>query len=146
MHSPETAHPGVDKFGETYNLDLLRDLMRSEAAAVEAYDRGIGRSREPATIAALQRIREEHAEAAAVLGEQIRHFGGEPESPSGVLDRGPPEPDPLAGLQAREQTGITQYETALADPEIDTDCKDLIRYRLLPRCRTNVRDLNRLRT
>ena len=40
--------------------------------------------------------------------------------------------------------GLVSMRTALTDPEIDVEDKDLIRYRLLPRCLSHVKDLDRM--
>ena len=100
----------------------------------------------------LDRLREGHSEAAIVLRERVRHFGGARQPRSGTWDvvgrRAGPRPadatEVLDRLRGCEETGIRQYENALTDPDIDADGRILIRYRLLPRCRNNVRELGRL--
>lgn len=154
MQSQLTPRQGVDEFGESSNVDILHELLLAEIAAVESYDRLIGGSDESPAAAILLQIREDHSEAVAVLRERIRHFGGSSDPLIGLWDAGytistpgmwPVETAaPLAGLKEGEETGIGQYESALIDPEIDTDCKDLIRYRLLPRCQSNVLALGRI--
>ena len=102
----------------------------------------------------MQRFRDEHTEAAAVLRERVRHFGGDPSAGSGVWGKltaaitgtakifGPAAA--LGTLKQGEEYGIGQYENALTDPEVDAEDKDLIRYRLLPRCNSHIAELDRM--
>jgi Domain of unknown function (DUF2383) len=154
MHEQMTARPGRDDYTGTCDVDTLNSLLRGEVAAVETYDQVIGKFDGQPQAIELHRIRDEHNEAAAVLRERVRHFGGDPAESSGAWGKftaaitgtakilGPVSA--LGALKQGEDYGIGQYETALTDPEIDTDCKDLIRYRLLPRCRSHVGDLDRI--
>src|SRR5262245_7807199 len=102
----------------------------------------------------LQRLRDEPAEAAAVVRERVRHFGGDPAEQAGVWGKAP---CPISGsanlrgaasafgtLNEGEEYGIGQYENVLNDRSVDSDDKDLIRYRLLPRCHSHVVDLERM--
>jgi hypothetical protein len=50
----------------------------------------------------------------------------------------------LGTLKQGEEYGIGQYENALTDSEIDSDDKELIRHRLLPRCHSHVSTLDRM--
>ena len=129
-------------------------LLRGEVAAVETYDQVIAKFDGQPQAAELQRIREEHNEAAAVVRERVRHFGGDPAEGSGLWGKvtaaitgtakvfGPAAA--LGTLKQGEEYGIGQYENALTDPEIGTEDKDLIRYRLHPRCHSHVSDLDRM--
>jgi hypothetical protein len=136
------------------DIDALNALLRGEVAAVETYDQVIAKFDGQPQAVELQRIRNEHEDAAAVLRERVRHFGGDPAEGSGVWGKltaaitgtakvfGPATA--LGTLRQGEEYGIGQYENALTDPEIDTEDKDLIRYRLLPRCLSHVSDLDRM--
>jgi hypothetical protein len=102
----------------------------------------------------LERIRLEHADAAEMLRDRIRHFGGDPAESSGAWGKftsavtgaakifGPATA--LGTLKQGEDYGIGQYEKAVADPEVATADKELIRARLLPRCRRHVAELERM--
>ncbi|HJZ89506.1 MAG TPA: DUF2383 domain-containing protein [Gemmataceae bacterium] len=154
MHDQTTPRPGREEYTATCDVNTLNSLLRGEVAAVETYDQVIGKFDGQSQAIELHRIRDEHNEAAAVLRERIRHFGGEPAEDSGAWGTftkavagtakilGPVSA--LGALKQGEDYGIGQYETALNDPDIDSDCKDLIRYRLLPRCRSHVGDLDRI--
>jgi hypothetical protein len=136
------------------DIDALNALLRGEVAAVETYDQVIAKFDGQPQAVELQRLRNEHEQAAAVLRERVRHFGGDPAEGSGLWGKltaaitgtaqvfGPATA--LGTLKQGEEYGIGQYENALNDPEIDTEDKDLIRYRLLPRCMCHVSDLDRM--
>jgi hypothetical protein len=153
MQSQPTA-ADVEHETVTCDVDILNALLRGEVAAVETYDQVIDKFAGQPQAVELRRIRDEHAESAAVLRERVRHFGGDPAEGSGIWGRltaaitgtakifGPAAA--LATLKQGEEFGIGQYENALCDTEIDTEDKDLVRYRLLPRSNQHVADLDRL--
>jgi demethoxyubiquinone hydroxylase (CLK1/Coq7/Cat5 family) len=138
----------------TCDVDALNALLRGEVAAVETYDQVIAKFAGRPQAVELQRIRDEHAESAAVLRERVRHFGGDPAEGSGIWGKvtaaitgtakilGPATA--LATLKQGEDFGIGQYENALCDPEIDREDKELIRHRLLPRANSHITDLDRM--
>jgi len=150
----ELTTAGVEHETVTCDIDALNALLRGEVAAVETYDQVIAKFAGQPQAVDLQRIRDEHTESAAVLRERVRHFGGDPAEGSGIWGKltaaitgtakilGPATA--LATLKQGEEYGIGQYENALTDPEIDSDDKDLIRYRLLPRSTSHVADLDRM--
>jgi len=153
MQSPLPA-VGAEHDTVVCDIDALNALLRGEVAAVETYDQVIAKFGGQPQAIELQRIRDEHTEAAAVLRERVRHFGGDPSEGSGIWGKltaaitgtakifGPASA--LGTLKQGEEYGIGQYENALTDPEIDAEDKDLIRYRLLPRCHSHVSDLDRM--
>jgi len=153
MESQSTA-VGGEHDTLTCDIDALNALLRGEVAAVETYDQVIAKFAGQPQAVELQRLRDEHTESAAVLRERVRHFGGDPAEGSGIWGKvtaaitgtakilGPAMA--LATLKQGEEYGIGQYENALCDPEIDSDDKDLIRHRLLPRANAHVADLDRM--
>jgi hypothetical protein len=152
QHMDESSSRGPDATA-VYDVDVLNSLLRGEVAAAESYDLVLARFEGQAPAIALQRIRDEHVEAAAVLRERVRHFGGDPAEGSGIWGKlaaaiagtakvlGPASA--LGALKQGEEFGVGQYEGAFADPDLDADDKDLIRYRPLPRCQSHVRELDR---
>jgi demethoxyubiquinone hydroxylase (CLK1/Coq7/Cat5 family) len=138
----------------TCDVDVLNSLLRGEVAAGNTYDMVIAKFDGKPEAIELQRIRDEHAESAAVLRERVRHFGGDPAESAGIWGKlasaitgtakllGPAAA--LGTLKQGEEYGIGQYENTLTDPEVDTDDKDLIRYRLLPRCQSHAHALDRM--
>jgi hypothetical protein len=153
MQSQMTAGDGEHET-LTCDVDTLNALLRGEVAAVETYDQVIAKFAGQPQAVELQRIRDEHTESAAVLRERVRHFGGDPAEGSGIWGKvtaaitgtakilGPATA--LGTLKQGEEYGIGQYENALCDPEIDTEDKDLIRHRLLPRSNSHVAVLDRM--
>jgi hypothetical protein len=145
---------GAEHDAVVCDIDALNALLRGEVAAAEAYDRVIAKFDGQPKAIDLQRLRDEHTEAAAVLRERVRHFGGDPAEGSGLWGKvtaaitgtakvfGPAAA--LGALRQGEEYGIGQYENALTDPEIDAEDKDLIRHRLLPRCLEHVGHLGRM--
>ena len=129
------------------DIDVLNALLRGEVAAVETYDQVIAKFAGHPQAIELQKMRDEHEESAAVLRERVRHFGGDPSEGSGAWGKltaaitgaakifGPASA--LGALKQGEEYGIGQYENALTDPEVDTDDRELIRFRLLPRARAH---------
>jgi hypothetical protein len=154
MQTALTAPPGGSHETVVCDIDALNSLLRGEVAAVETYDQVIAKFDGQPQAVELQRIRNEHEESAAVLRERVRHFGGDPAEGSGLWGKvtaaitgtakvfGPAAA--LGTLKQGEEYGIGQYENALTDPEIDTEDKELIRHRLLPRCHGHVAALDRL--
>jgi len=135
-------------------VDALNTLLRGEVAATEAYDLVLPKFENQPAVVDLQRIRDEHVESAAVLRERVRHFGGDPAEGSGFWGTlaaafastakllGPESA--LGALIQGEEFGVGRYEITLNDPKLDREDKDLIRYRLLPRCHRHVDRLNQL--
>lgn len=134
--------------------DIINSLLRGEVAAAETYGQVLGKFEGRPEAADLQRIRGEHLEAAAALRERVRAMGAEPSDGSGAWGTftaaitgtakvfGPGTA--LATLKQGEEYGIGQYENALTNEAVEADAKDLVRYRLLPRCLDHVGHLDRM--
>jgi hypothetical protein len=154
MNGQTTSEPTAAPESAVCDIDVLNSLLRGEVAAVESYDLVLPKFDGQPQAVELLRIRDEHTEAAAVLRERIRHFGGDPAEGSGAWGAfataiagtakvfGPATA--LGALKEGEEYGIGQYENALADPDVDADDKEVIRYRLIPRCQRHVADLDRM--
>jgi len=154
MQRQFVSAPGSEPGAATCDVEVLNSLLRGEVAAGNAYDLVTAKFEGRAEAVELQRIRDEHSEAAAVLRERVRQFGGDPAEKTGIWGKltaaitgtarflGPATA--LGTLKQGEEYGIGQYENVLTDPGLDSDDKDLIRYRLLPRCRSHVADLDRM--
>lgn len=154
MHKQILSAPGSEFEVVTCDVDVLNSLLRGEVAAGTVYDMVIAKFDGRPEAIELQRIRDEHTEAAAVVRERVRHFGGDPAERAGIWGKltaaitgtarllGPATA--LGTLKQGEEYGIGQYENVLNDASVDSDDKDLIRYRLLPRCHSHVADLDRM--
>jgi len=136
------------------DTDALNSLLRGELSAVETYDQAMTKFEDPTVLTDLLEIREAHAHAGVRLREQVVRFGGTPSNSSGpwgtfaaavtgtakVLGPG----TALAALKQGEEHGINEYDEALANEDVNPECKELIRADLLPRCRRHVAELDRL--
>lgn len=155
MHKQMMMPPGTEEAGSG-DTEVMNALLRGEVAAAETYGQVLSKFEGQEATTTLQRIRDEHLEAAAVLRERVRQSGGEPSEGSGAWGTftaaitgtakvfGPSTA--LATLKQGEEYGIGQYENALTDEHVDSTGKDLIRYRLLPRCLDHVGHLDRMMT
>jgi len=138
----------------TCDTTALNALLRGEMAAVETYTQALGLCGDDEMIADLQKIRAEHSRAVRVLRDQIVQFGGLPtESPgpwSGFASTvagfakviGPATA--LAALRQGEEHGISGYEAALENEDINPECHQIIRTELLAAGQKHVEELNRL--
>ena len=136
----------TDTVSETCNA-----LLRGELSAVETYTQAIEKFAEEPGDRPLQRIRADHEASAALLSEIICQCGDEPATSSGPWGSFANavegvatlfgESPALLALQHGEVHGITEYEEALEDDELDESVKDLIRRKLLPSLRQHLVEL-----
>ena len=138
------------------DTDALNALLRGELSAVETYDQALTRFEQvPDVRAELHRLQREHLDSASTLRESVTKYGGTPADGSGLWGTfasavttaakviGPDTV--LAALKQGEERGISNYESALENEKVTTECKDLIRTTLLPRCREHLATLDRIR-
>lgn len=138
----------------TCDTAAVNALLRGEMAAVETYTQALRACDDQEMIADLQKIRDEHSRAVRVLRDQVVHFGGQPTESSGPWGTfastangsekviGPTTA--LAALRQGEEHGISEYESALDNEDINPDCHQLIRTDLLSVSQKHVDELNRL--
>lgn len=134
-------------------IDVCNGLLRGERSAIETYDKAIasfGAEAPPE----LNRIRDEHVDAAVMLEENVTSMGGTPDLEAGpwgafaatvqgaanVLGKN----TALEALQTGERTGKRDYEKALEDEEVMDECKNMIRANLLPRVTEHISVLERI--
>jgi len=139
---------------ETDGTDAVNALLLGELAAVETYDRAMEKFEDQTVLADLQKIRQEHMQAAVVLRAQVVQTGGQPVRSCGPWGTfasavtgtakiiGPATA--LSALRQGEEHEINGYEDGLQNEDVPSDCKAAIRTELLPRCREHVDELNRL--
>ena len=132
--------------------DNMNSMLRGEISAVETYEQGIAKFDDADIRTVLSHIRDEHTQAVEKLRSHIRDMGGEPTDSSGTWGTltgavegvakllGPQAA--LAALKRGEEIGISSYESAIEDVDVPTECKDILRDDLLPRCRDHVRALD----
>ncbi|HET6572236.1 MAG TPA: DUF2383 domain-containing protein [Fimbriiglobus sp.] len=141
----------------TQAVDALNPLLRGELSAVETYDQSLSKFEEyPAAAQELRRIRDDHRETAQLLREHVAKFGGTPAGGSGVWGGfaqavtgtakllGPDTT--LSALTKGEEHGAREYADVLEKGELPAECRDLIRNRLLPRCREHLANLDSIRS
>ena len=136
------------------DIDCLNSLLGYQLAAVETYDMAMLKVEDPHILADLQSIREEHTQAEILLREKVLQLGGEPieacepwgacaAAVSGQENvKGPATA--LAALLQGEEHAINEFEDALKREYMNSECKNLIRGKLLPTSQKHVAELNRL--
>jgi demethoxyubiquinone hydroxylase (CLK1/Coq7/Cat5 family) len=131
----------------------LNSLLRGELAAVETYQQALTRvSTEPGAFE-LRHLETEHREAADLLRQHIVQRGGKPAEDSGVWGAWARAVEgtaklfgnaaALRALKEGEEHGVSTYESALQNQNLDADSKELIRATLLPRTRAHIPTLAR---
>ncbi|MFT3992492.1 MAG: DUF2383 domain-containing protein [Luteolibacter sp.] len=135
-------------------IDVCNSLLRGELSAVETYSQTIEKYPANPHLDALQAIRRDHISATAILAQNVRGMGGIPDSDSGAWGVfakavqgtanffGPGSA--VESLLQGEESGIRDYETALADEKVMVECKALIREEILPLSRQHIARLQDL--
>ncbi len=129
-------------------------LLRGELAAIETYSQAIHKFPEDARMGCLNSIRKDHLSSAAALRKLVTDAGGSPSTTSGlwgdfamVLEAGAAligESPALAILKRGEQHGVSEYEAAMANPELPDAAKLIIGNELLPPLRAHLLELDRI--
>lgn len=135
--------------------DVCNSLLRGELSAVESYTQAIEKFDTEVEVSALSAIRSDHEQAAARLREHILDMGAEPASGSGAwgtfvkaLEGSAKlvgESPALAVLEEGEEHGINEYRSALNNPQVMEEIKQVIRGELLPSLTGHLPVLSRLR-
>ncbi len=133
---------------------LLNSLLRGELSAVETYEQALVQLANEPGAADLQRIAEEHRQAAEALRRHIVERGGKPSADSGAWGtvvrtvegaaRLLGNSSTLQVLRTGEEHGVNSYESTLQDQHMDEECKQLIRSTLLPQTQAHLPVLDRL--
>ncbi|MES2660751.1 MAG: DUF2383 domain-containing protein [Verrucomicrobiota bacterium] len=124
-------------------INICNRLLRGELSAIETYGQVIHKNPSWAVSEELRRIRAEHSVSANRLSANVRSMGGVPEKDSGAwgifatavqgaANLFGPE-SALASLRNGEEAGRNDYQNALLDDQVMSDCKALVREELLPR-------------
>jgi demethoxyubiquinone hydroxylase (CLK1/Coq7/Cat5 family) len=131
----------------------LNRLLRGELAAVETYQQALARVGNEPGAAELRQIETEHREAAELLRSQVVQRGGKPAADSGAWGTWARAVEGAASLfgnaaalrtlREGEEHGVSSYESALQEPALDAECKELISAKLLPRTRAHLPVLDR---
>ena len=134
--------------------DCLNALLRGELSATETYQQALEKVDTGGEASDLQRIHVEHREAANTLRQHVHHHGGKPDQGSGAWGTWAKMVEgtakllgnsaALKALKEGEEQGISDYQKALQDPNLQPDCKTLISSKLLPQTHEHIRVLDRL--
>jgi len=135
-------------------IDVCNRLLRGEQSAVAAYSKAIVAFEQKGIVTSLRGILDEHREAVLTLAENVRSMGGEPSSDSGAWGafalsiQGAAnffgDQSAITSLQIGEQAGKDDYESALKDEKVLTECKALIQSKFLPATERHIETLNHL--
>jgi uncharacterized protein (TIGR02284 family) len=138
----------------TATTERLNSLLRGELAATETYQQALDKLGDTKGASELRRLHAEHREAANTLRQHVHRHGGQPDKSSGAWGGFAKAVEgtakllgddaALKALKEGEEHGIKEYEEALAEQDIPTDCQTLIRSELLPQTREHVPVLDRL--
>lgn len=135
-------------------IKVCNSLLRGELSAIETYGQAIRKHTDSPAAERLREIRSEHITAAKLLADNVREMGGEPETDSGgwgVFAKAVQGAANLFGpgsaiesLQKGEESGRGDYESALGNDEVMTECKAMISDKLLPAVRSHISHLDGL--
>ena len=116
--------------------DPLNSLLRGELSAVETYQQALDKVGNDPNAYELRRIASEHREAADTLRQHILQRGGQPAENSGAWGTWAKAVEGTAkvfgntaamkALKEGEEHGIKDYESALKNTDLDTECRTLI--------------------
>lgn len=135
-------------------IEVCNSLLRGEISAVETYKQTITKFEGDSAATSLRKICAEHEAAASLLRQNVSRMGGEPSTDSGAWGtfaksvQGTAkmfgESSALKGLQEGEEHGRNEYEDALENDDVMSDCKELVRSNLLPRIERHITELKSL--
>jgi uncharacterized protein (TIGR02284 family) len=138
----------------TDRTDKLNKLLRGEISAIETYRQALEKLDETKNATEIRRLHDEHIEAANMLRRHIHGHGGQPEKESGAWGAFAKAVEGTAklfgnaaamkALKEGEQQGVSDYESALKDADLGTDCKEMIQTKLLPQTRAHIPVLDQL--
>lgn len=134
-------------------IEPLNSLLRGELAALETYQQALAKvSNEPGAFE-LRHLETQHREAAELLRQHIVQHGGKPATDSGAWGTWARAVEgtaklfgnaaALRALKEGEEHGVSSYESALQNQDLDPDARELIAATLLPRTRAHIPVLDR---
>jgi demethoxyubiquinone hydroxylase (CLK1/Coq7/Cat5 family) len=142
------------RFSQSERTDTLDKLLRGELAAVETYRQALEKLGGQDGMYPLTGITQEHRQAVFALSDHITERGGIPSSTSGAWDTWAKTIEgsaamfgknaALKALKEGEEHGIKEYEEAVKDPNLESECVTLIQFQLLPQTRQHVAALEQM--
>lgn len=134
--------------------EWLHRLYRGQLSAVETYEQGVTKCKGTACESTVQSILADHRDTAAELSRHLIQRGETPDTSSGVwggwanLVTGAArlfgDAATFKVLKEGEEHGLKEYESALADENLDPECKTLILNTLIPRQKKHIEAMDRL--
>ena len=135
-------------------VSKLNSLLRGEIAATETYQQALEKLGDDPRAMNLRQIHVDHRETANALRQHVRTHGGTPDHGSGAwgvfakLVEGSASAfgaeSAVRALKEGEEHGKKEYEDALKDAALPTDCKTWISSTLLPQTDNHIATLQRL--
>lgn len=133
----------------------LSALVRGEMAAVETYKQALDKITGPETVGSeLRAIESDHEEALTVLQEHMAEMHAEAPVDSGLWGEWSKavegtaavfgEKAAIKALKEGEEHGVSSYEKALRDQELDDEIRQIIRSQLLPKTKAHIAVLDEL--
>ena len=121
----------------------LHKILRGEIAAVEAYERALGKlSPTDPDVSTVQRLTREHADAVEVFRAHLQDEGDEPDEGSGMwgaytrlLEKAGDwmeDDGGLKNLKEGEVHGLAEYRTSLGHDDLPPTLRRAIQTRLIP--------------
>jgi hypothetical protein len=136
------------------SISWLNRLLRGELSAVETYEQAMSKCEKEACAGDLRHLLDQHREAASLLRQQLEQRNEPTSKSSGPwgsfaqLVTGAAKlfgtASTFRALKQGEEHGISEYDSALADENLDPECRELVLRTLLPRCRAHVQRLEAL--
>ena len=139
---------------ESERAHAINDLLQGEIAAAETYGQALAKFQGDAGKSTLERLRDEHVDAANQLRRHVKAQGAKPATSSGAwgafakavegsakaLGKGPA----LKALKEGEEHGTKLYARGLEDKALDPAVRTLLSNVLLPRQQKHVAALDTL--
>jgi bacterioferritin (cytochrome b1) len=135
-------------------ITVCNELLRGELSAAETYAQTIKKFEADPAADSLRAICSDHEQAAALLRENVLAMGGQPSTDSGAwgsfvsaaqgVAKAFGESAALKNLREGEERGLKNYTEALANDDVMTECKGMIRRELIPRTQSHIDTLQAL--
>ena len=131
------------------DLSTLNSLLRGEMSAIETYRQALDKIRDNDEVGVdeLRSLQRDHRDAADALWHHVEKHGGKPSEGSGAWGTFAQAVEgaaklfgnaaALKALKEGEEHGLKEYEDALNDPDLPSDCKTLTQS-LLARQRDHI--------
>lgn len=127
--------------------DTLKSLLRGEMSAVETYEKALAKVNGSPEGARLRQIFADHSQAVGLLRDLLLRYPGQMPTSSGAWGTFAGavqatanllgDAAALKALKEGEEHGIRSYESAINDPEVAEDVKEMSRD-LLMRCQGHI--------